>query len=190
MNMKQILAILSLALPLIPPIILLPSNALLGLIVIILTASLGLAGLIMNRLTIESWTSLILSLIISIISQGYIPYILHTSLTQIWDPALFNGSIVVIEYSLVSSQLYENYVKYMREFSSRGYDKAEVNNTLNNLVKWIMTLLTIALAISLALYYVITMVTIPLVDPFTALVVFAVTYIVISRYVIMRIKSS
>ncbi|WP_054844141.1 hypothetical protein [Vulcanisaeta souniana] len=190
--MKQILIILSLALPpLVPPTILLPSNTLLGSIAMILTASLGLVGLIMNRLAIESWASLILMLVISLTSQGYVPYILHSSLTQIWNPALLNGLIVVIEYSLVSSQLYGNYVKYMRELSNRGgYDKAEVNNALDNLVKWIMALLTIALTLSLAFYYVITMVTIPLADPFTALVVFAVTYIVITRYVITRIRSS
>ncbi len=101
---------------------------------------------------------------------------------------VFDGSIIIIEYSLILSQLYNNYVRYMREFSSKGYDEDEVNNALNSLIKWILIFLTIFLLASFTIYYVITMMTVPLIDPFTALVIFAVTYIVISRYLLTRIK--
>ncbi|WP_243675265.1 hypothetical protein [Vulcanisaeta distributa] len=129
----------------------------------------------MNSLSVESWIALIMALAISVISQGYIPYILHTVLIPLQNTVVFNGSIIVIEYSLILSQLHGNYVRYMRELSSRGYDENEVNNALNDLVKWLLIFLTISLLVSFIIYYVITAVTVPLIDPFTSLVIFAVT---------------
>ncbi len=143
----------------------------------------------MGNLSVESWIALTMALIISVTSQGYVPYIFHVVLVQ--PPqglTVFDGSIIIIEYSLILSQLYNNYVRYMREFSSKGYDKDEVNNALNSLIKWILIFLTISLLASFTIYYIITIVAVPLVDPFTALVIFAVTYIVISRYLLTRIK--
>ncbi|WP_243666914.1 hypothetical protein [Vulcanisaeta sp. JCM 16159] len=144
----------------------------------------------MNNISAESWVALITALIISITSQGYIPYILHVVLIPLRSPALFDGSIVIIEYSLITSQLYGNYVRYMREFSSRGYDEDEVKYALNELVRWVLIFLTISLSASLIIYYAIVVTTVPLIDPFTALVIFAVTYIVISRYLLTRIRGS
>ncbi|MGC8606053.1 MAG: hypothetical protein ACP5GZ_01130 [Vulcanisaeta sp.] len=188
--MRQVLITLSLILPIIPFIAIIPSSPLLSLIIIGIVFSTGLIGLLINNLTIESWFSLILALIISLISQGYIPFIFHVVLIPLQNPELFNGLVIMIEYSLVSSQLYKSYMKYIKEFGSRGFDKNEVNYALNNLVKWIMSFLTIALAISLTIYYIMVIITIPLVDPFTALVIFAITYITISRYLLTKMRSS
>ncbi|WP_054842346.1 hypothetical protein [Vulcanisaeta distributa] len=189
--MRQVLAALSLVLPpVIPFIVLMLSSPSISLILIAITLSIGLIGLLMGNLSAESWVALIMALIISVMSQGYVPYILHMALIPSQGLTAFDGSIIIIEYSLILSQLYNNYVRYMREFSSRGgYDKDEVNNALNSLIKWILTFLTISLLASFTTYYVITTITVPLVDPFTALVIFAVTYIVISRYLLTKMKS-
>ncbi|MGC8542855.1 MAG: hypothetical protein ACP5NQ_02840 [Vulcanisaeta sp.] len=188
---RQTLLMISIILPAIPFIILLIlGDVVMGLSLMLITIAIGLIGALLNNPQSSSWFSLIMSLIISLASQGYIPYVFHIALVQITNPALFNGSIVLVEFSLISSYLYRNYLKYTKEFSSKGYDKAEFNYALNELSKWILTLLGIALAITLALYYVITTTPVLMIDPFTALVIFAAAYIVISRYVIARIRSS
>ena len=188
--MRRVLAVLSLVLPVTPFTLLIPNDASIALILIAAILSIGVIGLLMNNLSAESWTALAVALIMSVTSQGYIPYILHVALIPPQSLTMFNGSIVIVEYSLVLSQLYGNYVRYAREFGSRGYDEDEVNNALNGLTKWLLVFLTISLSVSLIIYYVITMASIPLIDPFTALVIFAVTYMVISRYLITRIRSS
>ena len=188
--MRQVLAVLSLVLPVIPFILLIPNNTSIALILIAVILSIGVIGLLMNNLSAESWIALTIALIISVASQGYVPYILHMVLISPQGLTVFDGSIIIVEYSLVLSQLYSNYVRYTREFGSRGYDEDEVNNALNNLTKWLLVFLTISLLASLIIYYVITIMSIPLVDPFTALVVFAVTYIAISRYLLTKMRSS
>ena len=188
--MRQVLAVLSLILPAIPFILLIPNDSSIALILIAVILSIGVIGLLMNNLSAESWIALVVALMISVTSQGYIPYILHVVLISPHGLTMFDGSIIIVEYSLILSQLYSNYVKYTREFSSRGYDKDEISNALNSLVKWLLIFLTISLLASLIVYYVITTVSVPLIDPFTALVIFAVTYIVISRYLLTKIRGS
>ena len=188
--MRRVLAVLSLVLPVTPFALLIPNDVLIALILIAVTLSIGVIGLLMNNLSAESWTALVVALIISVTSQGYIPYTLHVALIPSQGLVMFDGSIVLVEFSLILSQLYGNYVRYAREFGSRGYDEDEVNNALNDLTKWLLVFLTISLLASLIIYYVITIMSIPLVDPFTALVVFAVTYIAISRYLLTKMRSS
>ena len=188
--MRRVLAVLSLILPVTPFTLLIPNDVSIALILIAVILSIGVIGLLMNNLSAESWIALVVALIISVTSQGYIPYTLHVVLIPSQGLVMFDGSIVLVEFSLILSQLYGNYVRYAREFSNRGYDEDEVNNALNDLTKWLLVFLTISLLASLIIYYVITMVSIPLVDPFTALVAFAVTYIVISRYLLTKIRGS
>ncbi len=188
--MRWVLAALSLVLPIVPFTILMPSASSPGLVIILVILSIGIVGLLMNNPSMESWAALIIALLVSITSQGYVPYLLHAMLIPIQNAVMFNGSIVIIEYSLVTSQLYGSYVRYIRELSARGYDRGEVNEAVNELIEWVLALLAVSLLISLAIYYVVAVVTTPLIDPFTALVIFAVTYIVISRYVLSRMRGS
>ncbi|MFB6470195.1 MAG: hypothetical protein TU36_003020 [Vulcanisaeta sp. AZ3] len=189
--MRPFLLVISITLPIVPFIILLGmGDALLGLFLIAVLLIVGLLGILTNNLHYESWLSLILTSIISLVSQGYIPYVFHIALAQITNKALYNGSIVLPEYSLIISYFYKSYMKYTREFGKKGFDEVEYNKELNALITWTTALITAALVVSLALYYLITKITYTVLDPFTALLLLAITYIIIHRYIMSKVRSS
>jgi len=161
----------------------------LGFLIITVLIVVGLVGVAVNSPHYESWLSLITSLIISVASQGYLPYVMHITLIALQNPGLFNASVLAPEYSLTLSYLYRSYNKYAREFRTKGFDNVEVNRELNMMIKHTLAILTTALLITAVLYYLIIEASIPIIDPFTALVIFTVAYLIIFRYVMARIRS-
>lgn len=160
-----------------------------GALILIVVFAINLVGLLTNNPHYGSLFSLITALIISLASQGYVLYITHTALIPLQSPGIFNISVLAPEYSLVLSYLYRSYRRYIDELKSRGFDKVEVDRELNALIRHVLAILTIALLTAVMLYYLMIEMSMPVIDPFTALVVFAVIYAVISRYIITRVKS-
>ncbi len=189
--MRPLLIPIAVLLPLIPFIILITQgDTTLGLIGLIIVAAFEGIGVLKDSFHYASWASIVITAIISIASQGYIPYLTHITLARIQDVALFDGSIIAPEYSMVLSYLYSSYNRYNKELNVKGFDKEEVNRELNSLSISLLLILTSAFLVSVLVYYIISISTISIIDPFTALVVSAIVFILIARYITNKIRSS
>ncbi|MCY0859680.1 MAG: hypothetical protein OWQ54_04545 [Sulfolobaceae archaeon] len=178
-------------LPLIPFIILtIQGDTTLGLIGLITIVAFEGIGVLKDSFHYASWASIVIAAIISITSQGYIPYLIHIALVRNQDVALFDGSIIAPEYAMVLSYLYRSYSRYNKELNVKGFDKEEVNRELNSLSISLLLILTSALLVSILVYYIILISTISIIDPFTALVISAIVFILIARYITNKIRSS
>ncbi len=143
-----------------------------------------------ENLNHASWSSLILVMLISLLSQGYIPYLLHVALTSVQNIAVFDASMLFPQYSLVVSYIYKSYSRYARELSIKGFEEGEVSAELNSLAGSLLIILSSAAAASIALYCAITSFRLFGVDPFTALITASAFFILTARYIINRIKGS
>lgn len=164
----------------------------LGIILLMITIALGIYGLLRGNMVPESLFVFIAILIVTILDEGYIPFLMHTELFPISSNGLpiINISIAFVEYSLVLAQLSDFVYKYKREFEAKGYDKNVINKALSALASWTLALTTIALLVSLMLYLVFMTRSIYLIDPFTALLIFTIAYLVIMRYLYSKIQAS
>ncbi len=187
--MRTILITLSVILPMVPfIIILLMGYATLGLVMIAIIGAVGAISILRNNLHYASWFSLILTSFISISSQGYVPFIFHIALIRVTNIPLFNGSIIAPEYSLVLAYMNKLYSRYAKEFDVKGFDKKETESELSALSRSIISIITLAFILSVIVYVGISKASILVLNPFIALIIFAIIFIIISRYVIERIR--
>ncbi|AOL17857.1 hypothetical protein BFU36_12125 [Sulfolobus sp. A20] len=187
--MRPTLISLSIILPMLPfIIILLMGYTTLGIVIISIIGAIGAISLLRNNLHYASWFSLILTSFISILSQGYIPFVFHIALIRISDIPLFNGSIIAPEYSLILAYMDKLYSRYVKEFNLKGFDKKEIESELSALSRSIISIITLAFTLSVIVYIGITKANILSLNPFIALIIFAIIFIIISRYLIEKIR--
>lgn len=193
--MRSIITHIALIIPLIPPILIIySSNNLitqyLGIAILIITIALGINGLIRGKIITESLFSFISMLIITILDEGYIPILTHIYLFPIQNNIpLINTSVVLTEYSIIIAQLSDFLRKYEKELITKGYEKDVVNEVMAKFATWTIALSTIAMLISVGIYLVLTIKLLYIIDPFTALLIFTVAYLIIVRYLYNKISS-
>ncbi|WP_291765850.1 hypothetical protein [Caldivirga sp. UBA161] len=190
--MRTQLILISIILPLIPYVIVLLygdsvakviSLAFMGLSVVI-----GVLGAIRGSPLAESLVAVIFISLVSILSSGYLVYSTHTYLLYISPIGLtmLGYSIGFVELAIVSSMMLRMYNRLYSELTGKGYNEDEVRGELSEFTKNVMGVSAIVLAFSIIIYLLISSVSVSIIDPVTALVIFLIIYVVLLRYV-MRV---
>ena len=188
--MRTQLSLISIILPLIPYVIVflygdsaakVISLAFMGLSVVI-----GVLGAIRSSPLAESLVAVIFISLVSILSSGYLVYSTHTYLLYISPIGLtiLGYSIGFVELAIVSSMMLRMYNRLYSELTGKGYNEDEVKDELSEFTKNVMGVSAIVLVFSIIIYLLISSVSVSIIDPVTALVIFLIIYVVLLRYVI------
>ncbi|WP_069807238.1 hypothetical protein [Vulcanisaeta thermophila] len=192
--MRPIITSLALVLPLIPFALLIyygySITQYVALAFMAIALGLGINGLFRGGMVRESLFAFVSLFIIIILGEGYIPFLIHMDLMPINPQGIpaVNYSLVVLEFSIIMAQLSELNSRYWRMLRERNYDERVVSEALWKLNTWVVGLSSLALAVALGLYFLITSKPMGVMDPFTALLIFAVAYLIIVRYIYSRLR--
>jgi hypothetical protein len=157
-------------------------------------ATIFLAGLIVpfgfltqGGVTKFAWLVFAFVLLVLIIASGYIPvaasYTLGFTRNLISIVAL---CIVAVEVGIVVSMMFGNYKIYAKDLKKAGYDEKEFETELYSFNRFIVLLILASIGASLGAYFLFAVLPSVGIDTLSALVISAIIYFVIARYVLSQ----
>lgn len=150
-----------------------------------LVVVIGAIGIVRGNTLPSSLISMVLLLLTLALSHGYIVYTAHTYILYIAEPGLtiVGYCIVLVELSVLWSMMYRAYLRMRNELVNKGYGELEVSVELGGYVSEGVKVSLVAAAASLLAYLAVSVASVPIVDPITAIVVFTIVYLAIMSYV-------
>ena|SRR5487761_959273 len=164
----------------------------LGIVIIVLAALMMPFGLLARGgIAKFAWAILGLVLFVLILASGYIPlaagFSLEINLSLVQIVSL---SVVLVEIGIVFSMMFGNYKVYSTELKKAGYDEAEFHSELRSFDRFLILLGIAAAGISFGIYFLFSILPAIGIDALTGLVIAAVIYFVIARYVLSQRRAS
>jgi len=188
--MRAQLGLLSIALPLIPYIVVFmygdPAARVTSLAFMGLSLITGVLGMLRGNPLIEPLITVVFMSLILALSSGYLVYVTHVYVLYVNPMGLttLGYSIGFVELAVVASMMLRMYNRLYSELVSKGYSEEEVKGELSEYVKHMLMISSAAFVASVLVYLAFSLTAVSFLDPITALVIFLVVYVVLIRYTV------
>jgi hypothetical protein len=162
-------------------------------IVIVIVAALMLPFGVLTKGGIAKfgWIVLVLVLFVLALASGYIAIAggfslgFNTSLIE-----LVSLTVLLVEMGIFFSMMYGNYLVYFTELKKAGYDEAEFHSELHSFDRFLILLTLASAGISIGIYFLFSILPSVGIDALTGLIISAIIYFVIARYVMSQRKAT
>ncbi len=160
----------------------------LGIVIIVLAAFMVPFGLLATGgIAKFAWIVFGFILFVLILASGYIPLAGGFSLG--FDSSLIeivSLCVVIVEIGIIFSTMFGNYKVYSNELKKAGYDEEEFHSELHTFDKFLVLLAAASAGISFGIYFLFSILPAIGIDALTGLVITAIVYFVIARYLLTR----
>jgi hypothetical protein len=160
----------------------------LGIVIILLAALMMPFGLfVRGGISKLAWAIFGLVLFVLILASGYIPVAGGFSIGfNLGLDEIVSLTVLLVETGIVFSMMFGNYKVYSTDLKKAGYDEEEFHSELRSFDRFLILLVLAALGISFGIYFLFSILPTVGIDTLTGLVMAAVIYFVIARYILSQ----
>jgi hypothetical protein len=162
----------------------------LGIMVVVLAALMVPHGLF-TRKGVTTFVLIIMGVVLFllVLASGYVP--IASGLSIGFSSSLIeivSFSVLLSEIGIVFSALFGNYKAYTNELKKAGYDEEEFRSEFRSFDRLLVLFTLGSAAISIVIYFIFSLVPAGGLDTLTGLVIVAIIYFVIARYILSQRK--